>query len=91
MLLLCIQYRISNNMRIYDKYNNVFVAFTEGDISELSTLCPTECKYHYSMLYKTYVCILNIISHLNVVSNNINLTFQCEVDISIVLIRSQYQ
>ena len=56
------------------KNNNLFVAFAEGDISELSTLCPTECKYDYSMLYKTYVCSWNIISHLNVVSNNINLT-----------------
>ena len=37
------------DMRIYDKYNNVFVVFAEGDISELSTLCPTECKYHNSM------------------------------------------
>ena len=36
--------------------NHVFVAFAEGDISELSTLCPTECKYHYSMFVYN-VCV----------------------------------
>ena len=38
---------ISHVQNTREKNNNLFVAFAEGNISELSILFPNECKYRY--------------------------------------------